>query len=68
LETLARRPGHLVTQKDLLREVWGPGYGRESNYLRVYANQLRRKLEPDPAKPQYVMTEPGQGYRLMVPS
>jgi two-component system KDP operon response regulator KdpE len=68
LETLARRPGHLVTQKDLLREVWGPGYGRESNYLRVYANQLRRKLEPDPAKPQYVVTEPGQGYRLVVPS
>jgi two-component system KDP operon response regulator KdpE len=67
LETLARRPGHLVTQKDLLREVWGPGYGRESNYLRVYANQLRRKLEPDPAKPQYVVTEPGQGYRLVVP-
>ncbi|MEO6413595.1 MAG: response regulator transcription factor [Pedococcus sp.] len=68
LESLARRPGHLVTQKDLLREVWGPGYGRESNYLRVYANQLRRKLEPDPAKPQYVVTEPGQGYRLVVPS
>ena len=68
LETLARRPGHLVSQKDLLREVWGPGYGRESNYLRVYANQLRRKLEPDPAKPQYVVTEPGQGYRLVVPS
>ena len=68
LETLARRPGHLLTQKDLLREVWGPGYGRESNYLRVYANQLRRKLEPDPAKPQYVVTEPGQGYRFVVPS
>jgi two-component system KDP operon response regulator KdpE len=68
LETLARSPGHLVTQKDLLREVWGPGYGRESNYLRVYANQLRRKLEPDPAKPQYVVTEPGQGYRLVVSS
>ncbi|TPG14882.1 response regulator transcription factor [Pedococcus bigeumensis] len=68
LETLARRRGHLVTQKDLLREVWGPGYGRESNYLRVYANQLRRKLEPDPARPQYVVTEPGQGYRLVVPS
>jgi two-component system KDP operon response regulator KdpE len=68
LETLARRPGHLVTQKDLLHEVWGPGYGRESNYLRVYANQLRRKLEPDPARPRYVVTEPGQGYRLVIPS
>jgi two-component system KDP operon response regulator KdpE len=66
LEVLARRPGHLVTQKDLLREVWGPGYGRESNYLRVYANQLRRKLEPDPSRPRYVVTEPGQGYRLVV--
>ena len=66
LETLARRPGHLVSQKDLLREVWGPSYGRESNYLRVYANQLRRKLEPDPARPRYVLTEPGQGYRLVV--
>ena len=68
LEVLARRPGHLVTQRDLLREVWGPGYGRESNYLRVYANQLRRKLEPDPASPRYVVTEPGQGYRLVLPT
>ena len=62
---LARRPGHLVSQRDLLREVWGPGYGRESNYLRVYANQLRRKLEPDPTRPRYLLTEPGQGYRLV---
>ena len=68
LEVLARRPGHLVSQRELLREVWGPGYGRESNYLRVYANQLRRKLEPDPAVPRYVVTEPGQGYRLVVPA
>jgi two-component system KDP operon response regulator KdpE len=67
LEVLARRPGHLISQRELLREVWGPGYGRESNYLRVYANQLRRKLEPDPATPRYVVTEPGQGYRLVVP-
>jgi two-component system, OmpR family, KDP operon response regulator KdpE len=66
LEVLARRPGHLVSQRDLLREVWGPGYGRESNYLRVYANQLRRKLEPDPTSPRYLVTEPGQGYRLVV--
>lgn len=64
LAVLARRPGHLVTQQDLLREVWGPTYQRESNYLRVYANQLRRKLEPDPAHPAYLITEPGQGYRL----
>jgi two-component system KDP operon response regulator KdpE len=65
LEVLARHAGHLVPQKDLLREVWGPHYGRESNYLRVYANQLRRKLEPDPSDPRYLLTEPGQGYRLM---
>ncbi len=64
LEVLARRPGHLVSHRELLREVWGPGYGRESNYLRVYANQLRRKLEPDPARPRHLVTEPGQGYRL----
>jgi two-component system KDP operon response regulator KdpE len=65
LEVLARTPGHLVSQQELLREVWGPRYGRESNYLRVYANQLRRKLEPDPARPQYLLTDPGQGYRLV---
>ncbi|KRE53911.1 response regulator transcription factor [Phycicoccus sp. Soil748] len=65
LEVLARSPGHLVSQRDLLREVWGPGYGRESNYLRVYANQLRRKLEPDPTRPRHLLTEPGQGYRLV---
>jgi two-component system KDP operon response regulator KdpE len=64
LEVLAREPGHLVSQRELLREVWGPAYGKESNYLRVYANQLRRKLEPDPAHPRYLVTEPGHGYRL----
>lgn len=65
LEVLARHAGHLVHQRELLHEVWGPHYGRESNYLRVYANQLRRKLEPDPSEPRYLLTEPGQGYRLM---
>ena len=65
LETLARRNGHLVTHQELLREVWGPGYRTESNYLRVYASQLRHKLEPDPARPRYLVTEPGQGYRLL---
>ncbi len=64
LETLCREPGHLVSQQELLRSVWGPSYGRESNYLRVYANQLRRKLEPDPAHPQHLVTEPGLGYRF----
>lgn len=65
LETLCREPGHLVSQQDLLRSVWGPSYGRESNYLRVYANQLRRKLEPDPAHPQHLLTQPGLGYRFV---
>ena len=64
LETLCRAPGHLVSQQDLLRSVWGPSYGRESNYLRVYANQLRRKLESDPANPTHLITEPGLGYRF----
>jgi two-component system, OmpR family, KDP operon response regulator KdpE len=66
LSALAATPGHLVTHTELLRAAWGPSYGRESNYLRVYANQLRRKLEPDPGHPRYLVTEPGIGYRLMV--
>jgi two-component system KDP operon response regulator KdpE len=66
LEVLAKRAGHLVTHPELLRAAWGPAYGRELNYLRVYANQLRRKLEPDPAHPAYLITEPGVGYRLIV--
>jgi len=59
-----RHAGKLVTQRQLLQEVWGPGYTRESNYLRVYLAQIRRKLEPDPAHPQYFLTEPGMGYRF----
>jgi two-component system, OmpR family, KDP operon response regulator KdpE len=66
LSSLAATPGHLVTHQELLRAAWGPSYGRESNYLRVYANQLRRKLEPDPGHPRYLITEPGIGYRLIV--
>ncbi|WP_168583817.1 response regulator transcription factor [Gephyromycinifex aptenodytis] len=66
LSALARRRGHLVTHADLLREVWGPAYGRESNYLRVYANQIRKKLEPDHSAPKYLITEPGIGYRLSI--
>ena len=65
LAELARHRGHVVTQSDLLRAVWGPGYGRESNYLRVYGNQLRRKLESDPGRPRHILTEPGIGYRLV---
>ena len=65
LAELARHRGRVVTQGDLLRAVWGPGYGRESNYLRVYGNQLRRKLEADPSRPRHIVTEPGIGYRLV---
>ena len=64
LEEPCRDPGHLVSQQELLHTVWGPSYGRESNYLRVYANQLSRKLEPDPANPVHIITEPGLGYRF----
>jgi two-component system, OmpR family, KDP operon response regulator KdpE len=64
LEVLARSSGRLVTQRQLLAEVWGPGYQNEANYLRVYVAQLRRKLEPDPSKPRYLLTEPGMGYRF----
>jgi two-component system KDP operon response regulator KdpE len=67
LEVLARFRGRLVSQAQLLREVWGPGYQTETHYLRVYMAQLRRKLEPDPASPRYLLTEPGMGYRLLVP-
>ncbi|GAA4847393.1 response regulator [Pseudonocardia benzenivorans] len=66
LEMLARHPGRLVAQRDILREVWGPGYATETNYLRVYLAQLRRKLEPEPALPVHLLTEPGMGYRLVL--
>lgn len=64
LELLVRNAGRLVGQRRLLREVWGPAYGTETNYLRVYLAQLRRKLEPDPARPRHLITEPGMGYRF----
>ncbi|MFL6075742.1 MAG: response regulator [Mycobacteriales bacterium] len=64
LEVLVRHPGRLVSQKQLLQEVWGPQYGKEANYLRVYMAQLRRKLEVDPARPRHLITEPGIGYRF----
>jgi two-component system, OmpR family, KDP operon response regulator KdpE len=66
LEVLVRHPGRLVTQKDLLHEVWGPSYDRETNYLRVYVAGLRKKLEEDPASPRHLVTEPGLGYRFVV--
>lgn len=64
LEVLARNAERLVTQRQLLQEVWGPGYQNESHYLRVYMASLRRKLEPDPSAPRYLLTEPGMGYRF----
>ncbi|MEQ8146798.1 response regulator [Streptomyces sp. OP7] len=64
LEVLVRGGGRLVAQKQLLREVWGPSYGTETNYLRVYMAQLRRKLEADPSRPRHLITEPGMGYRF----
>ncbi len=64
LEVLVRNSGKLVSQKQLLQEVWGPSYGTETNYLRVYMAQLRRKLEADPSHPRHFITEPGMGYRF----
>jgi two-component system KDP operon response regulator KdpE len=68
LRYLAQNEGKLLTHPMLLREVWGPAYGDESHYLHVYVSQLRRKIEPDPARPRYLLTETGAGYRLVAPS
>ena len=68
LDVLVRNRGRLVSQKQLLQAVWGPAYERETNYLRVYTAQLRRKLEPDPSRPVYLRTEPGLGYRFEIPA
>ena len=64
LEVLVRHPGRLLSQKRLLREVWGPGYETAQGNLRLYMAQLRRKLEPDPARPRHLLNEPGMGYRF----
>jgi two-component system KDP operon response regulator KdpE len=64
LEVLLRNRGQLVTQRQLLAEVWGPEYEKETQYLRVYLGQLRRKLESDPSRPRHLVTEPGIGYRF----
>jgi two-component system, OmpR family, KDP operon response regulator KdpE len=68
LRVFAVNEGKLLTHRMLLQEVWGPGYGSESNLLQVNVSQLRRKIEPDRAHPQYLLTEPGAGYRLVAPS
>jgi len=64
LEVLLRHPGKLLSQKQLLNEVWGRGYADATGNLRLYMAQLRRKLEPDPARPRWLLTEPGMGYRF----
>ena len=64
LKYLALNAGKVVTHRTLLRAVWGPHYEDEAHYLRVFVNQLRRKIEPDPSRPRYLLTEPGIGYRL----
>jgi two-component system KDP operon response regulator KdpE len=64
LGIFVRSPGKLISQRQLLQEVWGPTYLGQTQYLRQYLNQLRRKLEPDPARPRHLITEPGMGYRF----
>ena len=64
VETLVRNAGKLVSQRQLLQDVWGPQYRDETNYLRVHMAHIRRKLEPDPSRPRYFVTEPGMGYRF----
>jgi two-component system KDP operon response regulator KdpE len=66
IDQLARNQGKLVTQRQLLQAVWGPEYGTEAHYLRVYMAALRRKLEDDPSRPRHFLTEPGMGYRFEV--
>ena len=67
LRYLAQNEGRLLTHRSILREVWGPSYQTESHYLHVYVSQLRRKIEPDPTRPRYLLTEAGAGYRLVAP-
>ncbi|HET6954298.1 MAG TPA: winged helix-turn-helix domain-containing protein, partial [Acidimicrobiales bacterium] len=67
VEQLVRHRDKLVTQRQILQEVWGPQYGDETNYLRVHMAHIRRKLEPEHGRPRYFVTEPGMGYRFQVP-
>jgi two-component system KDP operon response regulator KdpE len=67
LRLFAANEGKLLTHPAILRAIWGPAYGEESNYLHVYVSHLRRKIEPDPARPRYLLTQPGVGYRLVAP-
>ncbi len=67
LRFMVARPNRVITHRELLQAVWGPDYGEEVEYLRVFVNQLRHKIEPQPANPQYLLTEPWVGYRFRVP-
>ena len=65
VEVLSRNRGKLVTQQQLLQQVWGPEYEKETHYIRLYMSQIRHKLEPEPSLPRYFITEPGMGYRFL---
>jgi two-component system KDP operon response regulator KdpE len=65
LKLLINHTGKVLTHRMFLQRIWGPEYGGEAEYLRVYINRLRQKLEPDPANPRYLLTEPGVGYRFV---
>jgi len=65
LKYLALQAGRVVTHKQLLRAIWGPNYQEQTQYLRVYVGQIRRKIEIDPSQPEHIITEPGIGYRLV---
>ncbi len=67
VEVVVRNAGKLITHRQLLRDVWGPAYETETNYLRVHFRHIRQKLEPDPSRPRYFITEPGMGYRFEAP-
>ena len=68
MRVLAQNEGKLLTHPALLREVWGPAFQEESNYLHVHLSHLRRKIEPDPARPRYLLNQPGVGYRIVDPA
>jgi two-component system KDP operon response regulator KdpE len=68
LRLFASNEGKLLTHTTILREIWGPAYQEESNYLHVYTSHLRRKIEPDPARPRYLLNHPGVGYRFVNPA
>ena len=67
LRYLTNHPNKTIPHRELLQAVWGPDYGEELEYLRVFVNQLRKKIEPQPAKPRYLLTEPWVGYRFCLP-